>query len=205
MRNTNFFRIFISAFVLIAVSLSSCKKDETLSLTPANNTLTKDAGSFTINVTSNASWTVISDQTWCVIGATSGEENGAITVSYQENTTETSRTASITVSTKDGLLKVVSISQAGIPPVANPFIGKWKYEPTGDGSYEEFTFGADMKYQLFEYDGSDGSSLVDKGVYDYAERTSVLTLTFEDELFAVSYKFIDSDKLLIDDDTYFKQ
>ncbi len=134
------------AFMVVAISFTGCKKEELLTLSPTSQTLIKDAGSFTINVTSNTSWTVVADQSWCTVGTASGEDNGTITVTYQENATESSRSGNITVTTKDGMIQVVSVSQAGIPPVSNPLIGTWKRTgPSGD--YELFVFNADMTGQ----------------------------------------------------------
>jgi len=103
------------AFMVVAISFTGCKKEELLTLSPTSQSATKDAGSFSINVTSNTSWTAISNQTWCTVGTASGEDNGSISVSYTENATESARSATITVTTKDGMIQTVSVSQAGIP------------------------------------------------------------------------------------------
>jgi len=109
--------------MIVAISFTGCKKEELLTLSPTSQSAIKDAGSFTINVTSNTSWTAVSDQAWCTVGTASGEDNGSISVSYTENATESARSATITVTTKDGLVQTASVSQAGIPPVTNPFVG----------------------------------------------------------------------------------
>ena len=87
----------------------------TLSVVPPNQDVTAPAGSTSFTVTSNASWTVVSDQTWCTV-TPSGTGNGTITANYTENTTAGQRIANITVSATGAYPVVVTVTQAGIPP-----------------------------------------------------------------------------------------
>lgn len=49
------------------------------------------------NITSNANWTISSNEAWCTVQPTSGNGNGVIAVSVNENTTVKPRTATLTV------------------------------------------------------------------------------------------------------------
>jgi len=70
-----------------------------LTLSAAVATATSTAGSNTVGVTSNISWTATSNATtWCTVTPASGSNNGNLTVSYTANTSTTPRTATITVS-----------------------------------------------------------------------------------------------------------
>ncbi len=205
MKIKNFSSIFAYAFLAVVISFTSCKKEELLTLSPTNQSITKDAGSFTINVTSNTSWTVTSNQSWMTVGTASGEDNGVITVTYQENATTSSRSGNITVTTKDGMVQVVTVAQAGIPPVTNPFVGSWKDAAYSNNSYELITFNADMTIQIFFYDGSDGTSSTDTGTYNYSETTKIITMLIDGVPNAVTYNFVNATTLVIGDYTYFKQ
>ena len=87
----------------------------TLGVTPSNqNVPYTPAGSTTFNVTSNTSWTVASDQTWCTVNPT-GTGNGTITANYPVYTGTTIRVANVTV-TVTGLPPVnVTVTQAASP------------------------------------------------------------------------------------------
>ncbi len=86
----------------------------TLSVSPSNQQVTTPAESASFAVTSNTSWTVISNQTWCTV-TLFGDGNGTITATYTENTAE-ARTANISV-TVTGLPAVnVTLTQDGVLP-----------------------------------------------------------------------------------------
>ena len=67
--------------------------------------------SFTI--TSNISWSIESDQEWCLVSSTSGSNNATITVNVTENSTTSSRSATITINSNDTGSVKVSVTQAG--------------------------------------------------------------------------------------------
>ena len=73
--------------------------DQTLSVNPSSLNFNSSAGSNTFTITSNTSWTVKSDQTWCTVNTASGSNNSTVTVNVTENTsTSAARNATITVS-----------------------------------------------------------------------------------------------------------
>jgi len=84
----------------------------TLAVTPANQNVSSAAGSTAFTVTSNSSWTAISDQTWCT-ATPAGSGNGIITASFVQNPTTNLRIANITA-TAEGLSPlIVTVTQAG--------------------------------------------------------------------------------------------
>ena len=86
--------------------------DPTLSVGTSSISLAAAGESKTFNITSNTSWTISSDQSWCTVDATSGSDNKTITVKADENKSTTSRSANITV--KYGNKSVtVTVTQAG--------------------------------------------------------------------------------------------
>ena len=76
-----------------------------------------------MNVTSNDSWTVSSNQSWCTVSPTSGSNNGTIKVTTSKNTSYSSRTATLTIKGKNsGKSVTVSVSQE-----AGTVIGRDEY------------------------------------------------------------------------------
>ncbi|MBK7173458.1 MAG: hypothetical protein IPH84_09530 [Bacteroidales bacterium] len=67
-----------------------------LSVNPPSQSVGPSAGTIQYTVTSNTSWTVESDQPWCLVSP-AGSGNGLVTVNYDANTSGLSRSAVITV------------------------------------------------------------------------------------------------------------
>ena len=80
--------------------------------------VTAPAGSTNFYVTSNSNWSVISDQTWCVV-TSSGSGNGTIDANYTENTALTTRVATITVTVSGLTPMVVTVTQSAGSPFIN--------------------------------------------------------------------------------------
>ena len=102
-----------------------------LSVTPANQSITKDAGNITFSVSNTGigtmNWTaaVTPASSWLVIkSGTSGTDTGTITCSYSANTGTSSRTATIriTATGATGSPKSVTVTQAPTPDVTKPII-----------------------------------------------------------------------------------
>lgn len=103
-------------------------------------------------------------------------------------------------------LTFVSCEKEVTTPVeTNPFLGSWRDTAYDNGSYEQYTFNADMSFTYFFYEGTDGSSETTTGVYDYSETTSIITVSANGESDAASYNFVDASTLVMDGYTYFKQ
>ncbi len=70
---------------------------------PVSSTPSDAAGSVSVNVTANVSWTASKDAaaTWVSFSPSSATANGTMTINYTANTAATSRSATITVQAKD--------------------------------------------------------------------------------------------------------
>jgi hypothetical protein len=80
---------------------------------PETIAFSNGSSSRTIELTSNTSWTISSDQSWCSATPTSGNGSASVRVSATENTTSSTRTANITF--KYGAnTKVITVTQTGV-------------------------------------------------------------------------------------------
>jgi PKD repeat protein len=174
-----------------------------LTVTPTSQSAPKDAGSFTIAVTSNVDWTASCSVGWCTISPASGSENGSITVTYTENTETSSRQATITLSGTGVTPVTISLSQAGPVAPNNPFVGIWKDTAYPDNGYLQYTFNAAMTFQEFYYDGATGESQTYNGTFEYT--STILTFIESGDTYVSDYNFVDANTLVIDGYTYFKQ
>lgn len=90
-----------------------------LSLSVSTLEISSLSGSQTIDVTSNSSWSVSSDQGWCTIFPVLGNGNGSFDITIQSNKTLTGRTATITVtagSENNTAVKTLTIIQKPADP-----------------------------------------------------------------------------------------
>jgi M6 family metalloprotease-like protein len=88
----------------------------TLSVTPSNRDVpASPSGSTQFTVSSNTTWTVFSDQSWCTVNP-SGSGNGIITANYTADTTVNPRVANITTTVAGIAPVVVTVTQTGAVP-----------------------------------------------------------------------------------------
>ena len=97
------------------IAISQAGAMATLWLNKTNMSFNSSNGSDYFTITSNTSWSVTSNQTWCRVSSSSGSDNGTITVNVTENTSTSSRSATITVKA-GGLSQTLSVIQAGATP-----------------------------------------------------------------------------------------
>ena len=102
--------------VCIPVNVSQAGKpeDPTLSISTNSLTFSSEGGESSVNVTSNDSWTVSSNQSWCTVSPDNGSGNGTIKVKTAEYTQTEKRTATVTVKSSAGLSSVVTVTQSGV-------------------------------------------------------------------------------------------
>lgn len=114
-----------AAFLLSACFMLSCgdsSGDPTPppppapTLTPSIETLSvgSDAVSQTVTVTSNTTWSIESNQTWCTFSSAGGNGTGTVTVTIAVNTTTSQRPATITLKTTSGTpqqTKTIAVTQ----------------------------------------------------------------------------------------------
>ena len=86
----------------VPVTVKQAGANATLSVSPAELTFTANTESKSLDVTSNTAWTAASGASWAKINAASGNGNAQVTVTAEENTTITQRSATITIKTADG-------------------------------------------------------------------------------------------------------
>ncbi len=98
--------------VVVTVTQASAPS---LTVLPANQNVTYQAGSAVFTVTSNRNWTVSSAQSWCSVPS-SGTGNGIITATYSNNPTCELRVANITLTVTGIPPVVVTVSQDGEAP-----------------------------------------------------------------------------------------
>jgi len=85
-----------------------------LNVDPMHRDVGAAAGNTSVGVTSNTGWKVEESSEWITVNPLTGLNNGAITVSYDENPSAEPRTAQFSVKTYDGSVSVnVTVTQAG--------------------------------------------------------------------------------------------
>jgi len=106
--------VTVNGLTPVTVTVTQAGATPGLSVAPSTQNVTAPAGSASFTVTSNTSWSVVSDQTWCTV-TPSGTGNGSITATYTQNVSTSPRTASITVSASGATPVTVTVVQAGVP------------------------------------------------------------------------------------------
>ena len=104
--------LFVPFALILAFVLLSCEKETILSVDQQLLTFTEAGGSQILSLTANKPWTVSSDQSWCKVTPTAGEEaaSSRISVNCDSNTTYDTRYCNITFTCAE-LVKTVSVTQ----------------------------------------------------------------------------------------------
>jgi surface protein len=110
-------------------SFQAINAESFLTVSPANLNVSASDGSSTASVTSNINWTASSNASWLTLTPTSGTNNGTLTANYQANSTNQSRSATITVSGSGVSSQTVNVTQASTAP-SQPFTTVWNI-PSG--------------------------------------------------------------------------
>ena len=119
----------------IVIPLGQNAAAKFLNRAPSSYNFTNAAGSTTIDVTSNISWTVTSNQSWCTVSPSSGDHNGQFTVSVTANSGTMPRTATVSIESSAGT-STVQINQASAS-----YIQPSTTSMTFEGSASSQTFG----------------------------------------------------------------
>jgi len=77
--------------------------------------LVATAGSTSVNVTANVTWTASSDQTWLTVSPGSATGNDTLTITAQANPTASIRTALVTISSAGIASQTITVTQIGSP------------------------------------------------------------------------------------------
>ena len=83
----------------------------TLSVSPLNRAVTATSGTTTFSVTSNSGWTSSSDAAWCTV-TPSGNGNGSITATFEANSSNSIRVATITTTVAGITPQTATVTQA---------------------------------------------------------------------------------------------
>jgi hypothetical protein len=112
----------------VLVLFAGCKEDKeeagnnldtpaqpVLTVMPDSIPASKTAGSYSITVTSNCSWTAQVWDKWCTVSPASGTNNGTVTVNVAENNTVHARASGVTLYYDDDRKLEVPITQPPLP------------------------------------------------------------------------------------------
>ena len=110
--------VTVATLTPIVVTVTQAAAAPTLAVSPPNQNVPAASGTTPFTVTSNSSWSVVSDQTWCTV-TPSGTGSGTITATYAQNTLLVARVANITVTVATLSPIVVTVTQeAALPTLA---------------------------------------------------------------------------------------
>jgi hypothetical protein len=92
----------------------NCSGGATLSVSPTTVTVASAANSTaTFNISSNTNWTAADNQAWLTVSPASGSNNATLSVTAQQNTDPSARTAAVTVSATGAPSQTVTAIQSG--------------------------------------------------------------------------------------------
>jgi len=104
-----------------------------LTVSPESLEFSANKGEEMLNVTSNTDWVITKDAEWITLDSDKGKGLATIAAGVTENTSLTSRTGSITVSTSDGSVKkTVSVRQSGAAVVFTIDRNEFSVAATGE-------------------------------------------------------------------------
>jgi hypothetical protein len=99
------------AFVCLAMSCTSDEPEEkTLTVSTAQINVASAAGTSSVMITTNTSWSAVSDQSWCTFSAATGAGDFELNISYSENEMFLSREASVTIQA-GSLCQIIKVTQ----------------------------------------------------------------------------------------------
>ena len=129
------------------ITIAQTAQDPYLTVNKANIGFTKNAGSDHFSISSNVSWTVTSNQSWCTVSPTSGSNDKTITVNVTANTGTANRTATITVS-GGGITRYISIAQAPSDPDPYLTVNKSNISFGKDAGNNTFTISSNVSWTV---------------------------------------------------------
>jgi hypothetical protein len=97
----------------LLVTVVQIGTDSVLNVSPPNQDVSSSSGTISFSVASNLNWNALSDADWCVVTA-SGSGNGVLIADYDENTEDSTRVATITISANGVSNQTVTLTQANM-------------------------------------------------------------------------------------------
>jgi hypothetical protein len=130
-------------------------------MTVSTNTLTIAApanSTNTFNIISNASWTALSDQTWLTVSKVSGYGNETITLTAAENTTTSTQSANVTVTTDGVTQQTILVTQdastpTGINEISNKGFVVYPNPPSNGLLNISFSGNNNKQIEIFDQTG----------------------------------------------------
>lgn len=106
-------RFLSSCLLLLLAVFTSCEKETVLTVDQTTLSFTAAGGSQTVSLTANKPWTASSNQSWCKVSLSGGEEaaSSRITIACDANTSYDERSCTVTFTCSE-LTKTVSVTQA---------------------------------------------------------------------------------------------
>ena len=111
-QRVDYFTVSVPGLPNVVVTLTQAGAAPFLSVDPHIQNVGYQSGTANFAVSSNMPWTASSNSTWCTVTA-SGNSNGTIVATFNENTYAASRTANVTVSATGIVPIVVTVVQQG--------------------------------------------------------------------------------------------
>jgi len=152
-----------------------------LTVSPTSLTPTYSAGSSTITVSSNTTWTVTEGISWASVSATSGSGSGSFTLSYTANSSTSSRSGTVVVS-GSGLVCTITVTQAAGAFIITSSAGTGgSISPSGSTTV---SYGGSQAYTITPSTGYaissvtvDGSSVGAVSSYTFSSVTATHTIS----------------------------
>ena len=103
----------LTAFTLSPFPKTFTVTASSLVISPITTTIVQSGGNSNVTVTSNTIWNASSNMTWLTLSASSGMENGSVTLTATANSEGSSRSATVTFSASGVASKTITITQNG--------------------------------------------------------------------------------------------
>ena len=121
---------------------------ESLALSETSLNFTSSAESKQVTINSNTHWTITGKTNWMTISSESGDGNGTITISVQENT-GSERSAILSFTGSEGKTQELTIRQSGVAPTT---IGVTSPQVSNIGKHEaELSFSYNFDISITTY------------------------------------------------------
>ncbi len=157
--------VFFLSILALLPFLSSCEKETLLTVDQTSVSITDTGGSQTITLSANKPWSASSNQGWCKVSPSAGEEAAStrISITCDANTTYEARSATVTVTCAE-LTKSITVSQATNNGL---LVSQTSYEVTKAAQQLNIQVQANVKFSVE----------VDSGCKDWVKYNSTKGLT----------------------------
>lgn len=157
--------------VKISEGKSSYVPAPKLTISPEFAKVASNTTKTTFAVTSNTKWTVSTTSDWAKVSTPSGENNGEVEITFNENSKDTERTADIVVTTGDGpITKTFKLTQNGVGGAAESKSYEWDLTSVS----KDWTNNGCVTYFGQPYGiKKSGAYIVNKSISDFANASKI--------------------------------